>query len=191
MDHPRRNCSATGSRRNGAFSGGSGFGGRNRRLAFPFHASTGVKTLSKGIWNNRGGQSSLPGTKQPDRQPSYRTRHLLLGILRTDDQLALRLLKTKENIESIGRQIHKKFPPRKNVSISVHLPLSVECKRMLANGAEEAERRNAGHIEPQHCYWDCCAKRNAQPQRSCWSMEFRFRSWRTKPIKVFKPSLAA
>jgi len=76
--------------------------------------------------------------------------HLLLGILRTDDQLALRLLKTKENIESIGRQIHKKFPPRKNVSISVHLPLSVECKRMLANGAEEAERRNAGHIEPQH-----------------------------------------
>lgn len=76
--------------------------------------------------------------------------HLLLGILRTDDQLALRLLKTKENIESIGQQIHKKFPPGKKVSISVRLPLSVECKRMLANGAEEAERRNAGHIEPQH-----------------------------------------
>ncbi len=76
--------------------------------------------------------------------------HLLLGILRTDDQLALRLLKTKENIESIGQQIHKTFPPRKNVSISVNLRLSVECKRMLANGAEEAERRNAGHIEPQH-----------------------------------------
>jgi hypothetical protein len=38
------------------------------------------------------------------------TEHLLLGILRTDEQLALRLLKTKENIESIGQQIREKFP---------------------------------------------------------------------------------
>jgi Clp amino terminal domain, pathogenicity island component len=76
--------------------------------------------------------------------------HLLLGILRSDEQLALRLFKTKENIESIGKQIHTTFPFRRKVSISEDLPLSFECKRMLAYGAEEAERRNARHIEPQH-----------------------------------------
>jgi hypothetical protein len=76
--------------------------------------------------------------------------HLLLGILRSDEELALRLFKTKENIESIGRQVRTTFPFRRKISLSVDLPLSFECKRMLAYGAEEAERRNARYIEPQH-----------------------------------------
>jgi hypothetical protein len=76
--------------------------------------------------------------------------HLLLGLLRSDEQLALHLFKTKENIESIGRQIHATFPFRRKVSSSEDLPLSFECKRMLAYGAEEAERRNASNIEPKH-----------------------------------------
>jgi ATP-dependent Clp protease ATP-binding subunit ClpC len=76
--------------------------------------------------------------------------HLLLGILRSDDDLAMRLFKTKENIESIVRQVRATFSSRRKVSISGNLPLSFECKRMLAYGAEEAERQNARHIEPQH-----------------------------------------
>jgi Clp amino terminal domain, pathogenicity island component len=76
--------------------------------------------------------------------------HLLLGILRSDEDLAMRLFKTKENIESIVRQVRATFSFQKKVSISGDLPLSFECKRMLAYGAEEAERRNARHIEPQH-----------------------------------------
>jgi Clp amino terminal domain, pathogenicity island component len=76
--------------------------------------------------------------------------HLLLGILRSDEDLAMRLFKTNENIESIVRQVRATFSFGRKVSISGDLPLSFECKRMLAYGAEEAERRNARHIEPQH-----------------------------------------
>jgi Clp amino terminal domain, pathogenicity island component len=76
--------------------------------------------------------------------------HLLLGILRSDEDLAMRLFKTKENVESIGRKIRTAFPSGRKISISEDLPLSFECKRMLAYGAEEAERRHARRIEPQH-----------------------------------------
>ena len=76
--------------------------------------------------------------------------HLLLGILRSDEDLAMRLFKTKENIESIVSQVRATFSLRRKVLISGDLPLSLECKRMLAYGAEEADRRNARHIEPRH-----------------------------------------
>jgi ATP-dependent Clp protease ATP-binding subunit ClpC len=78
------------------------------------------------------------------------SEHLMLGILRTDEALALRLLKPPENIASIREHIHKLVPHRKKISTSVDLPLSAECKRALAHGAEEAERRNSRHIEPRH-----------------------------------------
>src|SRR5580693_8754546 len=78
------------------------------------------------------------------------TEHLLLGILRTDGPLALRLLKGPEKIESIREQVEKQFPRREMVSTSVDLPLSLECKRVLDYGAEEAERLNQKHIAPEH-----------------------------------------
>jgi len=81
------------------------------------------------------------------------TAHLLLGILRTDGPLALRLLKAPEKIESIREQIETQFSRREKVSkvsTSVDLPLSHECKRVLAYGAEEAKRLNHEHIAPEH-----------------------------------------
>ena len=78
------------------------------------------------------------------------TEHLLLGILRTDGLLALRLLKAREKIESIREQIEKQSSRREKIAISVDLPLSAECKRVLAYGAEEAERLQHKHIAPEH-----------------------------------------
>jgi ATP-dependent Clp protease ATP-binding subunit ClpC len=78
------------------------------------------------------------------------TEHLLLGVLREDRQLALRLWKSPERIQSIRNQIEKGFPEREKVSTSVDLPLSRECKRVLAFGAEEAKRLNHEHIGPEH-----------------------------------------
>ena len=76
--------------------------------------------------------------------------HLLLGILRTDDPLALRLLKAPEKIESIREQVEKQFSRREKVSTSVDLPLSLECKRVLAYGAEEVERLNQKDVAVVH-----------------------------------------
>lgn len=78
------------------------------------------------------------------------TEHLLLGLLRTNEALAHRLLAPPENIESIRQQIYKRIPLREKISTSVDLPLSDECKRILAYGAEEAERRNTRYVEPEH-----------------------------------------
>ena len=48
---------------------------------------------------------------------------------------------------------------REKVSTSVDLPLSHECKRVLAYGAEEAERLNHKHIGTEHLLLGLAARR--------------------------------
>jgi ATP-dependent Clp protease ATP-binding subunit ClpC len=83
-------------------------------------------------------------------QPYIETEHLLLGVLREDKALTNRFLKTHSSVESIRRQIEKHTTIREKVSTSVDLPLSNECKRVLAYAAEEAERLKHKHIGSEH-----------------------------------------
>jgi ATP-dependent Clp protease ATP-binding subunit ClpC len=76
--------------------------------------------------------------------------HLLLAILHTDGQLALRILKTPEKLESIRERIEKGFSRKQSVSTSMDIPLSPKCKRALAYGAEEAERSNHKYLAVEH-----------------------------------------
>src|ERR1700678_1852891 len=78
------------------------------------------------------------------------TEHLLLGLLREDKALANRFLHSYEAVQSIRKQIERYTVPGERVSTSVDLPLSHECKRVLAYGAEEAERLNHKHIGTEH-----------------------------------------
>ena len=82
--------------------------------------------------------------------PFIETEHLLLGLLREDKTLAKRFLPSPAAVESIRKQIegHTKF--REKVSTSVDLPLSNECKRVLAYGVEETERLSQKHIGTEH-----------------------------------------
>src|SRR6187399_2696102 len=82
--------------------------------------------------------------------PYIETEHLLLGLLREDKALANRFLRSHAAIESIRKQIESHTTMRDKVSTSVDLPLSHECKRVLAYGAEEAERLNHKHIGTEH-----------------------------------------
>src|ERR1700755_2579544 len=82
--------------------------------------------------------------------PYIETEHLLLGLLREDKALANRFLRSHAAIESIRKQIEAHTTVREKVSTSVDLPLSHECKRVLAYGAEEAERLNHKHIGTEH-----------------------------------------
>src|SRR5450432_1321162 len=82
--------------------------------------------------------------------PCIETEHLLLGLLREDKALANRFLRSSASVESIRRQIEAQTTLREKVSTSVDLPLSHECKRVLAYGAEEAERLNHKHIGTEH-----------------------------------------
>src|SRR5947209_18218922 len=82
--------------------------------------------------------------------PYIETEHLLLGLLREDKALANRFLRSHAAIESIRKQIEAHTTVREKVSTSVDLPLSHECKRVLAYGAEEAERLSHKHIGTEH-----------------------------------------
>ncbi len=78
------------------------------------------------------------------------TEHLLLGLLREDKALTDRFLRSHASIESIRKQVEGRTPAREKVSTSVDLPLSQECKRVLAYAAEEAERLSHKHIGTEH-----------------------------------------
>jgi hypothetical protein len=80
--------------------------------------------------------------------PYIEAEHLLLGLLREDKSLANRFLRSRA--ESIREQIERHTAPGEQVPTSVALPLSHECKRVLAYGAEEAERLKHKHIGTEH-----------------------------------------
>ncbi len=82
--------------------------------------------------------------------PYIETEHLLLGILREDKALTNRFLQSHGAVESIRRQIEKHTTIREKTSTSVDLPLSNECKRVLAYAAEEAERLGHKHLGTEH-----------------------------------------
>jgi len=80
--------------------------------------------------------------------PYIEAEHLLLGLLREDKSLANRFFRS--DAESIREQIERHTAPGKQVPTSVDLPLSHECKRVLAYGAEEAKLLNHKHIGTEH-----------------------------------------
>src|SRR5438876_12201500 len=82
--------------------------------------------------------------------PYIETEHLLLGLLREDKALTNRFLRSHASVESIRKQIEGHTKIREKVSTSVDLPLSNECKRVLAYAAEEAERLSHKHIGTEH-----------------------------------------
>lgn len=82
--------------------------------------------------------------------PYIETEHILLGLLRQDRALTNRFITPHSSIESIRKQIESKTEKREKVSTSVDLPLSDECKRVLAYAAEEAERLGHRHIGTEH-----------------------------------------
>jgi ATP-dependent Clp protease ATP-binding subunit ClpC len=84
--------------------------------------------------------------------PYIESEHLLLGFFRTDKALLSRLLRPELTEESIRKQIQAQSPIRKATTGSPDLPLSLESKRVLAYGAEEAERFSHKHIGTGHLF---------------------------------------
>jgi ATP-dependent Clp protease ATP-binding subunit ClpC len=82
--------------------------------------------------------------------PYIETEHLLLGVLRDDKALTNRFLRSHAAFESIRKQIEGQTTAGEKTSTSVDLPLSNECKRVLAYAAEEAERLSNKHIGTEH-----------------------------------------
>src|SRR5256886_17636986 len=75
---------------------------------------------------------------------------LLLGLIREDTNIIHRFVPDGPSIEDIRKQIVAHLTVRRKVPTSIDLPLSNECKRILAYSAEEAERLNYRQIDAEH-----------------------------------------
>jgi len=83
--------------------------------------------------------------------PYIESEHLLLGLLREDKALAHTFL-PHGGVESIRKEVEGQTVIREKVSTSVDLPLSNECKRILAYATEEADRLSHKHIGTGHLF---------------------------------------
>src|SRR5947209_11350059 len=83
--------------------------------------------------------------------PYIETEHLLLGILREDKALSVRVIPHLD-VEAIRQEIEGATLIRETISTSVDLPLSNESKRVLNYAAEEAERMDHRHIGSEHLF---------------------------------------
>lgn len=82
---------------------------------------------------------------------SIEPEHLLLGILRTNETLTMRLLLSLDKVEALRDQLAKQIPQQSaKIPLSVDLPLSQTCRRVLAYASEECERLNQNHIGAEH-----------------------------------------
>jgi hypothetical protein len=77
-----------------------------------------------------------------------KAEELLLGILREDKTVAMRL--GMGALEAIRNEVEQLAPKRESVSTSVDLPLSLESQRALAYAAEEAAALDHKHIGAPH-----------------------------------------
>jgi ATP-dependent Clp protease ATP-binding subunit ClpC len=81
--------------------------------------------------------------------PYIEPEHFLLGLLRERSSLG-DLLPASLTLDAARNELEAMFPVREKTSTSVDLPLAHETKRILAYGAEEAERLNHPNIGPRH-----------------------------------------
>src|SRR5262249_9655967 len=78
------------------------------------------------------------------------TEHLLLGLHREAKNVVNRFAHFTGSPDSIRDEVSRRLPGREKISTSMNLPLSNECRRILAYSAEEAERLNHLHIGTEH-----------------------------------------
>jgi ATP-dependent Clp protease ATP-binding subunit ClpA len=82
--------------------------------------------------------------------PVIETQHLLLGLFREDKSIGQEFLAGRVTSATIRNAVESAFPPRESTPTHVDLPLSEECKRILAYSAEESLRLNDYRITPAH-----------------------------------------
>jgi ATP-dependent Clp protease ATP-binding subunit ClpA len=82
--------------------------------------------------------------------PYIESEHLLLGLLRDSKEIVRRYMDAQATVSDIRSVIESASIRRDPTSTSVDLPLSKECKRILAYSSEEAERLGHKHIGTEH-----------------------------------------
>jgi|SRR5215475_573906 len=78
------------------------------------------------------------------------TEHLLLGLLREDPALAKLSLGDANAISGVRAEIEARIERRERFGVSIEVPLSTDCMKILHLAAEEAGRLGHRHIGTEH-----------------------------------------
>lgn len=79
------------------------------------------------------------------------TEHLLMGLLREDKGLMNHFLKQSgSSVEKIRKEIEGRAIVRERTKTSIDLPLSAQCKRILAFARDEVAELEHRHIDRGH-----------------------------------------
>ena len=92
--------------------------------------------------------------------PYIETEHLLLGLLREDPTLSMRFFHSRTTPEVLRGKIERHSLPGEKLSTSADIPLSNECKRILAYAGEEAERLAHPFIGTEHLFLGILREQN-------------------------------
>lgn len=84
--------------------------------------------------------------------PEIETEHLLLGLLKEDSAQLAAFLQRPIGTGALRARIRQRYGEREPFSTSIDIPLTEECKRVLAYAAEEADRFGHRHIGAEHLF---------------------------------------
>lgn len=83
--------------------------------------------------------------------PAIEPEHILLGLLRDNGDLLVRLTRAADPAGAIRKSVvERRAPPRQMISTSVELPLALGTKDVLMKAFEETRALGHGHIGPEH-----------------------------------------
>jgi hypothetical protein len=81
--------------------------------------------------------------------PYIETEHMLLGLFREEPKLA-KLIPGMTSLSEIRAEIERHIERREQISTSVEVPLTAQCKRALNFAAEEANHLGDRHVGTEH-----------------------------------------
>jgi ATP-dependent Clp protease ATP-binding subunit ClpC len=82
--------------------------------------------------------------------PYIESEHLLLGLMEEGEEFLELFFGSKEAAATVRGEVEANSRVREKAAAETDLPLSNECKRALAYGAEEAERHAKEQISVEH-----------------------------------------
>ncbi len=122
--------------------------------------------------------------------PFMETEHLLLGLLRADRVLVLRLLGSEEAVKSLRAKISFPEVVTGKVTTSVDLPLSHQSKRVLAYAAEESQRLAHRHISTEHLLLGLMRERDCRAAQALFQAGLNLAQVRGQPAQESIPEAA-
>jgi hypothetical protein len=120
--------------------------------------------------------------------PCIESEHLL-GLLAADKSIFARFLRAESSETEIREAIVRSTASRPSIPTSVDLPLSNESKRILAYGAEEADRLGHHHIDVDHLLLGTLREGNCFAARLLAERGLRLDQVRTLVVADEKPAV--